>query len=331
MLFLLLRQQPRSAPAIHLSTFYDDLQAGNIQSVTLGADELTGTYRLVPSSGKYFRVEIPVGVGGNWSFCQWVLENRNGADVQADNTSNLLLQFILPLIPWLLIFFFIWFFVFRTFRKNAIARKGPIEVVVLNPPAIAPLPPSAPPTPFTGAATNAGLIGFALAAIALIPGCGYQQSGSMDNAAGYQNHTLFRDDVKTVAVPIFTNRTFYRGVEFMLSKAVVNQLEGQSPYKVVPRERADTILTGEIERVQIHTTSESFRTGLPQDQRYLITVGFTWKDLRTGKILVERHDFEQTASWYPTLGEGQRVAEEESLQRLALAIVQELQADWGKP
>jgi hypothetical protein len=172
-----------------------------------------------------------------------------------------------------------------------------------------------------------------LAALSLLlfcSGCGYQQSGSMANANGYQWRTLYRDDVKTVAVPIFTNRTYYRGAEFMLSKAVVNQLEGQSPYKVVPRERADTILTGQVDRVVVHTTSESFLNGLPQDQLYVIIVSFTWKDLRTGKILVERHDFEQTAPWYPTLGEGQRVAQEEAIEKLALAIVQEMQSDWGK-
>lgn len=329
MLLTLLRQQKNNYQSVSLSQFYDDLLAGKIQRVTVESDEVSGYYNSAASglSGvKYFRAALPAGTGSNWPFTQWVLENRHGANVDAENNNNLVLQFLLPLVPWLLIFFFIWFFVFRSLRKNAQARKHPVEVVILNPPAIP------PPIPGVGnPATNVGLIGLAVAALFLSSGCGYQQSGSMDNAAGYQWHTLYRDDVRTVAVPIFTNRTYYRGVEFQLSKAVINQLEGQSPYKVVPRERADTILTGEIERIFVHTTSESFTSGLPQDQRYLITVGFTWKDLRTGKILVERHNYEQTATWYPTLGEGQRVAEQESIERLALAIVQEMQADWGKP
>ncbi len=332
MLFTLLRQQRNVYQPISLSDFYSSLLDGRVSKITIESDEVTGRYLPLGSAtttfSTYFRVELPPGTGSNWAFCQWVLENRHGAVINAEANNNLLLQFVLPLVPWLLIFGFIWFFVLRGLRKVAPAKNaGPVEVVILNPPyAQSSAPQTAP-----GGQTISSLLMIAISSMVLVSGCGYQQSGSMENAAGYQNHTLFRDDVQTVAVPIFTNRTYYRGVEFGLTKAVINQLEGQSPYKVVPRERADTILTGEIERVVVHTTSESFTSGLPQDQRYLITVGFTWKDLRTGKILVERHQFEQTATWYPTLGEGQRVAQEESIERLALAIVQEMQADWGKP
>jgi lipopolysaccharide assembly LptE-like protein len=163
-------------------------------------------------------------------------------------------------------------------------------------------------------------------------GCGvgtYQQSGSLQNApAGYQWSSLYRGDVKSVAVPIFANKTFYRGFEFNLTKAVVNQLEGQSPYKVMPKERADTILEGEIERVHVRTISNSPFNSLPQEQLLEVTVNFTWKDLRSGRILARRHDFRQTAPYYPTLGEGQYTGEQQNLERLALAIVQELQAEW---
>jgi hypothetical protein len=160
-----------------------------------------------------------------------------------------------------------------------------------------------------------------------LSGCGYQTSGSTDNApAGYEWSSLYRTDVKTVAVPIFTNRTFFRNVEFDLSKAVANQLEAKSPYKIAPRERADTVLEGEVIRVRQRTISNSPNNALPQEQLYIVRVNFIWKDLRTGKILVERKDFEQAVSYYPNLGEGQFVAQQDNTERLALAIVQELQA-----
>ncbi|HZL36096.1 MAG TPA: LptE family protein [Tepidisphaeraceae bacterium] len=160
-------------------------------------------------------------------------------------------------------------------------------------------------------------------------GCGYQISGSGRNDPGYQWKTLYRDDVRTVAVPTFGNRSFSQGFEFRLTKAVINQIEAQSPYKVVPREEADTILEGEITGVRMRTTSDNYVAAVPQEQMYSILVRFTWRDLRTGKILVERHDFEQTAPFYPTLGEDPFVGEQSNIERLALAIVQELQADWG--
>jgi lipopolysaccharide assembly LptE-like protein len=175
-----------------------------------------------------------------------------------------------------------------------------------------------------------------LAAVAwLMTGCGYSasdpavgQSGAVGGLGGYQWKSLYREDVRTVAVPIFSNRSFRRGVEFQLTKAIVNQIEAQTPYKVVPRDRADTILEGEITDIFIHTYSADPNTGVPQDQFYYVRVNFTWKDLRTGKILADRRRFEQTATYYPTLGEGRFIGSQENVERLALAIVQEMQADW---
>jgi outer membrane lipopolysaccharide assembly protein LptE/RlpB len=164
----------------------------------------------------------------------------------------------------------------------------------------------------------------------ILSGCGYDHTGNFDAPAksGYQWHSLYRDDVQTVAVPIFTTRDFRRGVEFKLSKSVINQLEAHSPYKVVPRERADTILEGEISRVQVDNLSQSFAAGVPQEQQMVLTVNFIWKDLRSGKILMQRKNFQQTASFYPTLGEGEFVGTQQAVEKLALGIVQEMQADW---
>src|SRR5947207_4492949 len=117
-----------------------------------------------------------------------------------------------------------------------------------------------------------------IASLALaFTGCGYDHSGGYDHPAkgGYQWHSLYREDVQTVAVPIFGNRDFRRGVEFSLSKAVVNELEAHSPYKVVARERADTVLEGEIAKMDVSTLSRTYREGVPQEQLMVLTVNFT--------------------------------------------------------
>ncbi len=173
-------------------------------------------------------------------------------------------------------------------------------------------------------------------------GCGYGQSGGdfaegggdggdpqrAAGAGGYKWRSVYREDVRTVAVPIFTNKTFAREAEFALSKAIVTQLEAHSPYKVIDRDRADTVLEGEITNVTVRTISTDPRSSVPQEQLYRVRVNFIWKDLRTGRILVDRRHFEQTAPYYPTLGEGRFVGSQVNLERLALGIVQELQADW---
>ncbi|MDB5356438.1 MAG: hypothetical protein JWN24_2891 [Phycisphaerales bacterium] len=184
------------------------------------------------------------------------------------------------------------------------------------------------PNPLPGRERELSWIVAAFLALAA-SGCGYHMSGFGENDASFHNKTLYRDDVRTVAVPIFTNRTLYPGVEMPLTKAVINQLEAQSPYKVVPQERADTILEGEITGVRISTTSNNRVSAVPQEQIYSLIVKFTWRDLRNGQIYTQQTGFEQTAPYYPTLAEDRWVGEQQNIERMALAIVQDLQADWG--
>jgi len=164
----------------------------------------------------------------------------------------------------------------------------------------------------------------------LSSGCGYQTNNdeTPPKPHGYQWRSLYREDVQTVAVPIFTNRTYYRNVEFALSKAVISQMEARTPYKVVDRDHADTILEGEIVDVRVGTVSESRKNSLPQEQLYTIKVNFTWKNLHTGHILAQQKAFEQSVAYYPTLGEGQYVGSQDAVERLGLGIVQELEAEW---
>ena len=166
-------------------------------------------------------------------------------------------------------------------------------------------------------------------------GCGYHWSNLSPEATAtdpdYKWAGLYRQDVKTVAVPVFANRTYYRGVEFNLTKAIINQIESRTPYKVVPREQADTILEGEVIDAGVHYQSRSQLNGLPQEQLYYLVVNFTWKDMRSGQQLTVRRGFGQTAPYYPTLGEDRFSGSQDSIEKLALAIVDELQANWGNP
>ena len=161
-------------------------------------------------------------------------------------------------------------------------------------------------------------------------GCGYQQAGvdNANNTPGYEWHSLYRQDIQTVAVPVFANRSYRRGLETQLTKSVIQQLEEHSPYKVVSREKADTILECEIVAASTSTLGFDSQSGLPQDQLFTLVVSFTWKNLRTGEILVQRRNFDERANFVPVLGESESVGAADTIQKLALGIVQELQADW---
>jgi hypothetical protein len=164
----------------------------------------------------------------------------------------------------------------------------------------------------------------------LLAGCSYNQSGSDRNSAdpGYRWNSLFREDVQTVAVPVFANKSFRRGVEMRLTQAFVKQLEAQAPYKVVARERADTIVEGEITSVEVNTLYRDFRTNLPREQQLTITLDFVWKDLRNGRILAQRTGLQHNGVFYPTIGESEFVGSQQAIERFAVLIVQEMQAEW---
>jgi len=165
----------------------------------------------------------------------------------------------------------------------------------------------------------------ALGLAACLTGC---DGRSYSKIGGYSWSSLYRQDIRTVAVPIFRNIDYSRGDEFALTRAIVQQLETRTPYKVVSRDRADSLLEGEIVSVTLGGVSRDALSALPQEQLYIVTVNFTWKDLRTGQVLVERKGFQQAVSMFPTLGESRETGQQLNAEALATAIVQELQGDW---
>ncbi|HEY2589502.1 MAG TPA: ATP-dependent metallopeptidase FtsH/Yme1/Tma family protein [Tepidisphaeraceae bacterium] len=137
LLFVWLKQANPGSPAIPLSDFYQQFNVGNVAVVYVADDAVAGHLaKPVTIGGQIvyqFRAYLPPGTGSNWAFTQFLLEKSSpGTVIAAEPVNNVLNNVILPFIPWLLIFFFIWFFVFRQLRKNNASRQ-PMPVVVVNP------------------------------------------------------------------------------------------------------------------------------------------------------------------------------------------------------
>jgi hypothetical protein len=187
-------------------------------------------------------------------------------------------------------------------------------------------PHSPSPAPRRGAAQRSRrTLPIILRSLFLLPGCGYSNSSS---STGYHWSSLYRQDVSTVHVPIFKNLTFNRGMEFALSRAVIQKIESTTPYKIASQDTADTLLEGEIVAVKTTYLSQDPRSTLPQEKLMTVTLNFLWKDLRNGRILTQRRSFDESVTYYPTLGEDQFVGSQDAVEKLATAIVHELQADW---
>jgi len=71
-------------------------------------------------------------------------------------------------------------------------------------------------------------------AVALIAGCGYSTA------------PVLKENVSSVYIPIFDNRTFRRGLEYELTEAIRDQILYKTDLKIADKDRADSILTGEI-------------------------------------------------------------------------------------
>ena len=162
-LFLLLSQRSPSAvqtaagEQIALSDFTNALEAKRVRWVAIGRSELRGEFvsaETLPDGRvlRQFRTPLPDGMGESWGFVEWVLSSRGSATVPVAQTPNsLVMNILLPLIPWLLIFGFIWLTVFRQLRKagkNQVVITGPGRWVPDPPPPGAPTGPPTGSTPY---------------------------------------------------------------------------------------------------------------------------------------------------------------------------------------
>ena len=146
-------------------------------------------------------------------------------------------------------------------------------------------------------------------------------------SCGYSSKPLYSRTYRTVAVPIFANKTFRREWEFRLTEALDKNIESRTPYKLAAQDKADTILTGEIVEISESVLTERFGTDLPRESQLTVAVNFTWKD-RAGHVIVERKNFNRSATEIPQLGERVADAEQSAIERLAAAIVEQMQTSW---
>ncbi|MFI4897439.1 MAG: LptE family protein [Phycisphaerales bacterium JB059] len=162
-------------------------------------------------------------------------------------------------------------------------------------------------------------------ALALI-GAGCASNPSEGYAFGWTHS----EDVRTIAVPMFDNRTYATDVEFALTEAIIAEIQRSTPWVVVGEERADTTLSGVLTQESATTLSTTPGTGLVQENALTLTVDFDWRDNRTGETLVARDRFSAVGTYAPAQGTGERreIGQRQAIRELARDIVAELRADW---
>jgi hypothetical protein len=145
---------------------------------------------------------------------------------------------------------------------------------------------------------------------------------------GYSNSWLHRQDVNTVYVEMFDNHSFRRGFEYTLTDAICKRIEAQTPYKIVSdRNVADTILSGSV-FVGMGVLDSDRWTGRPLEQETTATVTVTWKNLKTGQVLVNNKTVYGAASYASSMGQTEDYSIEVAVNKAAQKTVELMEKPW---
>jgi len=147
---------------------------------------------------------------------------------------------------------------------------------------------------------------------------------SWSGCPGYSSRSLYRDDIKSIYVQFFDNRTFWRGFEVFLTKAIVKEVELSTPLVFAAKDRADSILTGELMEFKLHTAVESKEVQVIVT-RVTAVVKFRWYDRLTGADIVPEQTVAEEVRIAPTL----EVNEHDLIFReTAKRIVEQMREPW---
>ncbi len=138
----------------------------------------------------------------------------------------------------------------------------------------------------------------------LLAGCGYSVHGNLP------------DHVKTVAVPVFGNKTSEPAIENFLTQAVVEAFATNGRLRVVKPEEADAILEGEVVGYEIQALAFDPRASIRQ-YRLVVTMNLKFRDVKRNTLLFEQPGFQEKADFRVVGAVSQTISREESALRAA--------------
>lgn len=123
-----------------------------------------------------------------------------------------------------------------------------------------------------------------LALVLALGGCGYSFQGTLPS------------HVKTVAVPIFINRTQQPAVEAVITRAIVDAFATNGRLRVVRPEDADSILEGEVLQYTVGAIAVDPSLNV-QQYRLGVTLNLRMRDVRLNTLLFEQANFSEQADF----------------------------------
>ena len=152
----------------------------------------------------------------------------------------------------------------------------------------------------TGRAPALSLV---LLAVALA-GCGYSFRGNLP------------DHIKTVADPVFTNKTSEPADESLLTSAVVQAFASNGRLRVVKPEDADAILDGEVVGYSVQSIAFDNQANVRQ-YRLQVTMNLKLRDVRRNTVLFDQQGLREKADFQVLGAVSQTIGAEEGAVRTA--------------
>ena len=128
---------------------------------------------------------------------------------------------------------------------------------------------------------------------------------------------------------MFESQSFRRGIEFDLTRALTEQLELHTPYRLAgDRRTADTVLSGTIRNVSESVVADQRELDRPVANEVVMMATFSWKDLRTGRYYVEEQKVRVAADYAAMLGASWETAAREAANEMAVRILEAMESPW---
>ncbi|MCL2304841.1 MAG: LPS assembly lipoprotein LptE [Planctomycetaceae bacterium] len=159
----------------------------------------------------------------------------------------------------------------------------------------------------------------------------------LGGCAGYRvgAYSLYNDHIKTVYVPMFESDSFRKDMGERLTEAVCKRIEERTPYKVVGRPTADSVLHGKLVSDSQEVLTKNKYNDVRQKQVSL-SVEVVWVDRRGNELRrsepipwgMVREGI--TTSWdmVPEMGDSTALAQQKAIDRMAEQIVNMMENPW---
>jgi hypothetical protein len=161
------------------------------------------------------------------------------------------------------------------------------------------------------------------AAISIFGGCG--RSG----LSGYKNTWLYPGNVDTVYVEMFDSASYRRGHEYTLTDAICKRIEAETPYKIVSdRDFADTVLSGQITSIGSGILAMDRETGRPLEHEVQMWVTVSWKNTKTGELLINNETVTASSTYSSQLGQDFGYSAAVAANKAAEKVVELMEEKW---